>query len=170
MSSEFGFRAQLLIPEQRELFDYWRRCRGPRAMPSRDDIAPGDIPNLLPYLGLIDIQPGFGGSIVRLAGSALREIYGFELTGKRLGEIRWGDRKDYWQGVYRRVTDMRAPAHGVVRGPIADREHVTMYWLRLPLSDNGERVNKVLCCDTALSAPTVHAPMGLAPSPHQFCA
>jgi hypothetical protein len=151
MSSEPGFRAQLLIPEQRQLFDYWRSCRGARPMPAREDIAPGDIPGLLPGLGLIDVEGGFGRSFVRLAGSALRDLYGLELTGKYLGEISWGERAGYWCGVYSRLVESRTPMHGVVRGPIADRDHVTMFWLRLPLSDNGERVNKVLCYDTALA-------------------
>lgn len=165
MSSELCFRAQSLIPEQRELFDYWRCLCGRRRMPARAEIAPADIRHLLPRVGLIDIEPSFGQSVVRLAGSALRDIYGCELTGKCLGEIDWGERSGYWRDIHRRLVQQTAPLQGTVRGPAAEREHVTLSWLRLPLSDDGLHVNKALCYDIALSVPrqrTYHAPIAMA--------
>src|SRR3546814_19599704 len=38
------------------LFDYWDRIRGERAMPSRVDIDPTDIPDLLPDVALFDVE------------------------------------------------------------------------------------------------------------------
>ncbi len=153
MPSGISFRAQLRIPEQRQLFDYWAERCGARSMPSRGDIVPADIAGLLPYLGLVDVDSRFGKSIMRLAGTALRDIYGVELTGKNLGDIQWGDKGPYWRGVYRRLIDGRVPLHGLIRGPIVSREHVTLCWMRLPLSDDGRSVNKALCCDVAITEP-----------------
>lgn len=119
-------------------------------MPAREDIAPADLRLVLPHLGLIDLADSFGANVVRLAGSALRDIYGCELTGKRFADIDWGLRYAYWRSVHRRLVQGRTAVHGIVRGPIAQREHVTLAWLRLPLSDDGVRVNKLLCCDVAL--------------------
>lgn len=150
MPSELAFRAQLVIREQRDLYDYWCRCAGTRRLPARDDIDPSAFRDLLPFVCLIDIDYGLDNAVVRLAGTRIRDIYGFEITGKTLGEFEWGDKADYWQAVYDRVIRKRAPLQGAVKGPIVDRDHITLFWLRLPLSDDGECVNKILCLDTPL--------------------
>jgi hypothetical protein len=150
MTSELAFRAQLVIREQRELFDYWRRCAGSRAMPSRADINPAHIPALLPGVSIIDAVGRPDRLVYRLAGTRLREIYGIEITGKSVFELEFGEKRVYWQAAYRRVMEERAPMQGAIKGPVAQRDHVVLFWLRLPLSDDGERVNKILCYDTAL--------------------
>ena len=155
MPSELAFRAQLVIREQRELYDYWCRCAGARHLPARGDIDPSAFRNLLPFVCLIDIDLGVNDAIVRLAGTRIRDIYGFEITGKTLGDFQWGDKAEYWQAAYNRVIRRRAPLQGAVKGPVVNRDHITLFWLRLPLSDDGERVNKILCLDTPLA---VHPP------------
>jgi hypothetical protein len=39
---------------------------------------------------------------------------------------------------------------GAIKGPVADRDHVVLFWMRLPLSDDDSTVNKVLCHDVTL--------------------
>ena len=51
------FRAQLVVPEQRQLFDYWTEKSGKRAMPSRKDINPAHIPRVLSGISLVDVSP-----------------------------------------------------------------------------------------------------------------
>jgi len=51
--------------------------------------------------------------------------------------------------IYARVAEKGAPAHGVVRGPAQGRDHVVLLWLRLPLSEDGSRVDGILCHDVA---------------------
>ena len=150
MPSELTFRAQLVIREQRDLYDYWCRCASGRQLPARGDLDPSAFRNLLPYICLIDVDFGLDDAVVRLAGTRIREIYGFELTGKSLGDFEWGDKADYWQAVYHRVIHKGVPQQGAVKGPMADRDHITLFWLRLPLSCDGKRVNKILCHDTGV--------------------
>lgn len=158
MTSDSNFRAQLVICEQRQLYDYWRSCANARNMPSRGDLDPTSMRAYLPHICLIDIFDSLPNAVVRLAGTRIREVYGFELTGKCLGDLEWGERADYWQAVYRRIVDKATPLHGAIRGPIIKREHITLYWLRLPLSDDGEQVNKILCHDVAVpSYPEIQA-------------
>ena len=158
MTSECSFRTQLVFREQRLLYDYWRSCADTRPMPSRGDIDPTAMRECLPYICLIDILDGLPNAVVRLAGTSVRDVYGFELTGKCLGDLEWGERGAYWQDVYRRILDKAAPLQGAIQGPISKREHITMFWLRLPLSDDGERVNKILCYDVAVpSNPAFHS-------------
>lgn len=150
MTSDFTFRAQLVSREQRQLYDYWRSCAAMRAMPARGDLDPIFMRDHLPSICLIDIFHGLRDAVVRLAGTRIKDVYGIELTGKCLGDLEWGERADYWQSVYQRVLEGSAPLHGAIQGPISEREHITLFWLRLPLSDNGRRVNKILCYDVAV--------------------
>ena len=144
-----AFRAQLVMQGQRELFDYWLQSAGARRMPARSDLDPLKVPRLLPSIGLIDLRDGLDDASFRLAGTQLRDIYGQEITGKRAGEVFSGEQADYWRRIHARVVENGFPFHGVVRGPAKDREHVVLFWLRLPLSEDGGRVDRILCFDVA---------------------
>jgi hypothetical protein len=158
MLSDCAFRAQLAIEGQRDLFDYWLHSAGKRLIPARADLDPLKVPRLLPYLGLIDLREGFDRGLFRLAGTRLRDIYGKEITGKRLGEVFSGTCEDYWRRIHDRVATEGLPAHGVVRGPAEGRDHVLLFWLRLPLSDDGLRVDRILCHDTTGPGDRAHVP------------
>jgi len=144
-----AFRAQLVMQGQRELFDYWLRSAGQRRMPARSDLDPLKVPKLLPSIGLIDVRDGLDDASFRLAGTRLHDIYGQEITGKRAGEVFSGEQADYWRRIHAGVVGKGSPRHGVVRGPAKDRDHVVLFWLRLPLSEDGCRVDRILCYDVA---------------------
>jgi hypothetical protein len=150
MLSELAFRAQLVIREQRELFDYWRACAKGTSMPSRANISPASIPALLPGISILDAGSRPDEIIYRLAGTRLRDIFGREVTGKSVFDLEFGEKRNYWLAVYRRVIDEKVPMQGAIKGPVADRDHVVLFWMRLPLSDDGTAVNKILCHDVTL--------------------
>ena len=70
MPSDFAFRADLILREQRDLYGYWRACAQSRAIPTRYDIDPVDIPHLLPGLSLLDTGDKLESLRYRLAGHA----------------------------------------------------------------------------------------------------
>ena len=147
------FRAQLVIAEQRQLYDYWAGKASGRTMPSRHDISPAHFPRLLPYVSLLE---RLGGRLkVRLAGTRLRDIYEREITGLYLDEIDWGEKQGYWQAVYDHIATALRPAQGVVRGPRVDKDHLVQFWLRLPLSHDDGPARMILCHDTFVSAQAV---------------
>ena len=149
MLSGRAFRAQLVMQGQRELFDYWLRSADGRRMPSRADLDPLKVPRLLPHIGLIDLRDGLAEASFRLAGTRLHDIYGQEITGKRAEEIFLGDSALYWRRIHGRVVETGVPLQGVVRGPAKGRDHVVLFWLRLPLSEDGGQVDRILCYDAA---------------------
>jgi hypothetical protein len=51
--------------------------------------------------------------------------------------------------VHARVVEEGRPLSGVVRGPARGREHIVLFWLRLPLAEDGALVDRILCCDMA---------------------
>lgn len=154
-STSAAFRAQLAIPEQRELFDYWLSRADGRAMPCRADLKPSHFPRLLPAISLMEVLGGPETESrlrVRLAGTRLREIYDREITGLHLDDFDLGDKQDYWMAAYRRVIETGRPAQGVVRGPRLNKDHLVQFWLRLPLACEAGRVCMILCHDDVVSA------------------
>jgi hypothetical protein len=152
-SANIAFRAQLVVPEQRQLYDYWLERSAGRAMPERADISPAHIPRLLPFVSLIDVDPLNGECRIRLAGTRLRDVYDREITGLSLADLDLGAKRDYWLAAYQRTIVEGKPTQGVVRGPRVNKEHLIQYWLKLPLSRNGAHgVGMILCLDHFQSA------------------
>lgn len=149
MLSGRAFRAQLVMQGQRELFDYWLEAAGARPMPARSDLDPLRVPRLLPSIGLIDVRSGLDQACFRLAGTKLHEIYGQEITGKRASDVFAGERDAYWRRIHDRLVATGLPLNGVVRGPAKGRDHIVLFWLRLPLSEDGGGVDRILCYDVA---------------------
>ncbi len=148
-----AFRAQLIVPEQRQLYDYWLDQAAGRVMPLRNDIRPAEIPRILPGISLIDVDGEIGQSKVRLAGTRLREIYDREITGLCIEDLDWGDKRDYWLASYRRTIDDATPTQGILKGPRSHKEHIVQYWLRLPLAKvEGGPATMVLCYDYFMPA------------------
>lgn len=148
-----AFRAQLIVPEQRQLYDYWLKAAAGRKMPMRADINPAAIPRILPGLSLIDVNSDFGKCRVRLAGTKLREIYDREITGQYIEDLDWGDKRDYWLASYNRAIESGLPTQGVLKGPRNHKEHLVQYWLKLPLADAaGTKVAMLLCYDNFVPA------------------
>ena len=158
MLSDSAFRAQLALSGQRELFDYWLEIKGRRTVPTRADFNPIKVPRLLPHLGIIDLRNGFDEGLFRLAGTRLRDVYGREITGLRMSEVFSGRYATPWHQIHTRIASEAASAQGIVHGPSKGREHVVLLWLRLPLSDNGTHVDRILCHDVAVSRDSLEAP------------
>jgi hypothetical protein len=147
-----AFRAQLIVPEQRQLYDYWLSRADGNQMPSRSDINPTQIPRLLSGISLVDVDRQNRRCRIRLAGTRLREIYDREVTGICIEDMDWGDKRDYWLAAYQRTIDEGKPTQGVLRGPRLHKEHVIQYWLKLPLRTTGDDVGMLLCYDYFMSA------------------
>ncbi len=143
-----AFRAQLVVPEHRQLFDYWMSCCAGRAMPTRQDIKPSQMARLLPGISLVDVAEDLARSTIRLAGTRLREIHDREITGQTIESLEWGDKRDYWLAAYRHTVERCEPTQGVLKGPRLHKEHMVQYWLRLPLSrEQGGKAEMVLGYD-----------------------
>jgi hypothetical protein len=141
-----------VVPEQRQLYDYWLSRSGGGSLPSRADINPAHIPRLLPFISLIDVGDCLQQSRVRLAGTRLRDVYDREITGLRIEELDLGPKRDYWMAAYRHTAVEGKPTQGIVRGPRVNKEHLVQYWIRLPLAANGgDGIGMLLCLDYFIS-------------------
>jgi hypothetical protein len=66
--------------------EYWNEVRGGRRFPNRSDIEPLDFHQEWPLVFLVE-GTRVEDLTIRLAGTAYWEIYGFELTGRKLVDV-----------------------------------------------------------------------------------
>ncbi|MCP5081905.1 MAG: PAS domain-containing protein [Alphaproteobacteria bacterium] len=81
LSTITGRQAEILHPTTRSLYQAWDAIRRGRSAPSRDELDLRAIKDLLANVAVVErhpLQPTFS---FRLAGTALRKIFGKELTG-----------------------------------------------------------------------------------------
>lgn len=142
-------RHQIVLPEQRELYDYWRSKCVEGKIPTREDINPVDIAQFLPTLSLV--QPiGEGDDRryqYRLAGTKFWDVYHREITGDFIDNLPEGSRRDYWARVLGRVIERGRPSAGVQRMAVSGRTHMAQFWVRLPLASDGVNVDMILGFD-----------------------
>lgn len=145
-----SFRAQLVLPEQRHLFDYWLEKADGRKMPDRGDIKPHDIPRQLPFVSLMEIEREPLNFRFRLAGTQLRDIYNGEMTNQLLGDLSERRNRNYWMSACERIAHTGRPTQGILRGPESARDHLVQFWLRLPLSQGAQEPCLILGLDKCI--------------------
>ncbi len=146
-----SFRAQLVLPEQRHIYDYWLGIAGERAYPSRKEVNPSHIIRLLPFVSLIDIKRSPLDFRYRLSGTMLRDVFERELTGTSIKDFTDGQKRDYWFSALERLSKTGKPSQGILRGPESSRDHLVQFWLRLPLGTERDGINMVLGFDKCIS-------------------
>ena len=138
-----------------ELFGYWAARRSGARLPSRGDIDPGGLKRLLPTISLIEVDGEAQQYRMRLAGTGLYDVYGGEITGRRLSEVYNSAAADYWRGELGRLVKDRRPAAGVHNLAWRGASHLSIVWLRLPLASDGETVDMILGYDAVVGLGSV---------------
>jgi hypothetical protein len=129
-------------PKLQELFDYWQRKRGERAMPRRQDVDPIDLRQMLPHIFLVDVEGQPARFRYRLVGTELTMIMGRELKGAYIDEMPFLFRK-FALPAYEEMIDRRTPSYKEVN---ALEAFFTIRYKRLmlPLSENVTDINMIL--------------------------
>lgn len=148
--------AQLAAPTaairaHEELFAYWSSLRADTPVPPRQRLDPADMKRLLPTVSLIEVASGGVDDYrVRLAGTGLYNVYGREITGRRLSEIYNTAAADYWRHELGRVVKDRRPGVGVHNLAWRGASHLSLIWIRLPLATKGSDVDMILGYDAVV--------------------
>lgn len=135
-------------PLLRQLYDYWLKKRGDRAMPSRADIDPAEIRAVLPHLMLTDIVDGGRRLRYRLVGTAVVESFGKNMTGMHVDELMTGTYREFIEGLYRDIVAKKRPVYSESTYFSHQAAQMWAQRLMLPLSDDGKTVNMVLSGQT----------------------
>jgi hypothetical protein len=134
-------------PDLLEIYAYWLRKRGDRAMPARADIEPTEIGRLLPGMLLVDVQRTPDGApdfLYRLVGTREVDMRGHDPTGRRVAEAYYGTSAESVIGWYRRVVEARSPFLDDDCYHLPGQEWSPFASIYLPLSNDGAEVNMVL--------------------------
>jgi PAS domain len=137
------FRAQLLLEEQRRLYDVWASAAGAQIMPTRESFQPRAFGPLLPFISLVEVQNGQAGR-VRVTGSALRDVFGGD-PEMCLRQIGAGGAAETMV----RIAHDGRPVCGVSPKLNGAGGTGVRFWLRLPLGI-GSDVQAVIGLDIAL--------------------
>lgn len=117
------------------LYAYWRSKQAAGRLPTRADIAPAEIPRLLPHVGLIDVLDAGGGFRYRLIGSHMVDVFGHDFTGTTLGEPhKDGDYGRFLHGLYSEAVARRGAIYCESRFLYRDDEDMLIRRLLLPLA------------------------------------
>lgn len=126
------------------LLAYWNDKRGARAMPTRGDIRPAEMRAHLPSLLLLDPIDGGADFRIRLFGSHLVDIFGVELTGRRVGALKPEVVAAKWLDLARACFGAAAPVAARTRMAAGERFHMVYEVLFLPLSPDDASVAQIL--------------------------
>jgi len=120
-------------------------------LPSRDQIDPGHFKRHLPTISLIDVARDEAVGRLkyrqRLAGTGLYSVYGREITGRPLEEVYSSQAVHYWALELERVVREKKPCVGFHSLAWRGAPHLSILWLRMPLSSNGVDVDMILGYD-----------------------
>jgi hypothetical protein len=130
-----------------EMYAYWQRKRGARAMPARADLEPAEIKRLLPGMLLVDVRPSADGAlefVYRLVGTREVDMRGHDPTGKPVAEAYYGKSAELVTACYRRVVETGQPLLDEDCFHLPGQEWSPSASIYLPLSNDGAQVNMVL--------------------------
>jgi hypothetical protein len=133
-----------------DVFAYWASRRRRTRLPGRRDIEPMGLKRHLPTVSLIDVDAEALDFRIRLAGTGLYPVFGREITGLKLEQVYPAGETDYWREQLETVVRERKPAAGHHSLAWRGVGRLSLFWLRLPLASDGERVDMILGYDTVV--------------------
>lgn len=136
-------------PRLRDVARYWFARCAPGSVPLRLDIEPTDLKPVLPNLMLLDrlLQGRRARYRFRLAGTAVVDSAGRELTGKFLDEVLPGTYSDFVHGLNDLAIEQRLPVYS--SSLYHDEGNVTnalTYRLVMPLNHAGGGPDMIMAC------------------------
>lgn len=146
MSDLDRFRDGLQHDMHRAAFDYWVSKMKNGHLPGRQNIDPVEIPSLLSNTVLIDVHHDDAGSThrykYRLAGSAIAEVLGIELTGQWLHEFYDQATASEIREIFEHVVNNSEPyVNRREKAASSSKDHICYDVLVLPLASDGQTVD-----------------------------
>jgi hypothetical protein len=129
---------------ERAVFAHWQSVRDGAFAPSWSRFRLEDLPpKAVPWCSVVDVLEDPLDFVVRFWGSARRDLYGHEITGKRLSTGNTNPVSGSMSGQNALVVDVRAPKFFRAFARREGGFELEYGFLRMPLSDDGTRVTKI---------------------------
>ncbi len=120
------------------------------AVPKVSVAAENFPPRLLPHLALLEVLEG-GAFRYRLFGTARRDAYGADLTGRLLSEVETGEPNTHTHRLFNSVVETRRPI--VTRTRYAGLDRIAYDRVIIPLADASGTVRWVLTTVQKIEGP-----------------
>lgn len=137
--------SQLILAEQKFLFDVWKAASAGALMPSRQSFTPCAFGPLLPYVSLFEFNDETHVPRIRVAGSALKMVFGANPVEELMRTGIEGALDTILQ-----VKTERKPAFGTAQNYGIGKNTQTRVWMRLPLG-TGDKVCSVIGLDLTMN-------------------
>jgi hypothetical protein len=128
----------------RALYKYWNKKKGERRAPGQAEIDPIEIPELLGFVNLYDVRQEPRDYLVRLNGSEVAAMLGQDITGMWCSRVISGEDGERCHSAFAMCVDDWSPALVETSLSFCGKDHAAQLLLALPLSDDGETVNKLM--------------------------
>jgi hypothetical protein len=128
----------------RFLIEYWQGKHVSGRLPGRTAIDPVELKRVLPHLLLIDVERDPLDFRYRLAGTLTYDIFGFDLTGRRVRDIpppEWGE--TVWTSLVE-IVERRVSQYARLDFTTTEGNIRSYRVLRLPLAEDGVTVDCIL--------------------------
>lgn len=134
------FRSEAL----RQLNQYWLSQLDNRPLPRRADIDPTEIPHLLRYVVLINVEREPLRLRFRLVGTHITDAVGRDSNGRYFDEVYEEEILTGLLQQYGNTVESKRPARHFSRAIFAGKDFRHYESIHLPLSEDGESVNMML--------------------------
>jgi hypothetical protein len=157
-----GASSEIADARLRRLYEYWIAKRGDRPAPARRDIDPVDIPDLLGFVNIYEVQGEPRDFKVRLNGSEVAEMLGREITGKYCSTVISGPDAVRCKTAFNICVDQCSPAIVETSMAFCDKPYMAQTMVVLPLSSDGERVDMIITAHSYHRLDSADQPIDLA--------
>ncbi|MTI10797.1 PAS domain-containing protein [Curvivirga aplysinae] len=128
----------------KKLYAYWDDKRGGRKAPSRKDIDPIELRDLLPHMFMFDVIRNPIDFKMRLHGTHLVDVMGRDNTGDYFSKMYRGTEADELWDIYCEVANSFSVIYSKQSASWMSKDFVHYERLLLPLSEDGDEVNILL--------------------------
>lgn len=161
-ANPIGASLEIANARLRRLYDYWEAKRGERVAPTRRDINPVEIPDLLGFVNIYEVRDDPRDFKIRLNGSEVAEMLGRDITGKYCSTVISGPDAVRCKAAFNICVDRRSPAIVETSLAFCDKPYITQTMIVLPLSSAGERVDMIITAHSYHSLNSTDQPINLA--------
>jgi hypothetical protein len=159
-----GASSEIIDARLRRLYEYWNAKRGDRPAPSRRDIDPVEIPDLLGFVNIFEVQDEPRDYKVRLNGSEVAEMLGQETTGKYCSTVISGEDGVRCKTAFDLCVDQCRPTIVETSLAFCGKPYMGQTIVILPLSSDGERTDMIITAHSYHALDSADRPIDIATS------
>lgn len=156
-----GASSEIADARLRGLYEYWNAKRDERPTPSRRDIDPVEIPDLLGFLNIFEVRNEPRDYKVRLNGTEVTNMLGQDITGKLCSNVMSGADAARCKAAFDICADKCTPVIVETSLAFCGKPYMAQTIIALPLSSDGERVDIIITAQSYHANKAAYQPIDL---------